>query len=261
MHPLLYNLNLGFGIIPLHSYGFFIAAGFLLGIALVRKLARLSQVDPDLCSDLGFWLLMVGFVGARILFIITRFDYFSENPADIFKVWEGGLVFFGGLIAATGFALYFIKKHKLSAWKLSDILLPAVALAHAFGRLGCMGAGCCYGRPSTVPWAIKLQSDLVDPSLRGIPLHPTQLYESISLFILFAGLIYIFKHKRFDGQVGLTYFMVYPVIRSIVEIYRGDAIRGFVIDQVLSTSQFISIFVFLGAFWVMLRRLKKNEMP
>jgi phosphatidylglycerol:prolipoprotein diacylglycerol transferase len=259
MHPLLLNLNLGFTVIPLHSYGFFIAAGFLLAIALVRKLARMSNIDADLCSDLGFWLLMIGFVGARLLFVITRFNFFLENPLDIFKVWEGGFVFFGGLLAATGYGLFFVKRHGLSAWRMSDILLPPVTLAHAFGRLGCFGAGCCYGKPTSMPWGMKFDSELVDESLRNVAIHPTQLYESVSLFILFFGLIYIFKNKKFDGQVGLTYFMTYPLIRSVVEIFRGDSIRGFVIDQVLSTSQFISIFVFIGSLMVLIWRMKKNE--
>ncbi len=260
MHPILLELNLGFIKIPLHTYGFFIAVGFLSAIALVRNLATKRNIDPDLASDLGFWLLMVGFVGARILFIITRLDYFLENPVEMFKVWEGGLVFFGGLLAATAYALFWLKKHKISAWMMSDVLTPPVVLAHAFGRLGCLGAGCCYGRPTDMPWGVTLHSELVDAEFRGIPLHPTQAYEALSLFILFFGMMYIFKHKRFDGQVGLTYFMLYPIIRSIIEIYRGDSIRGFIIEGVLSTSQFISILTFLGAFWVLnQRRIKKNE--
>jgi phosphatidylglycerol:prolipoprotein diacylglycerol transferase len=259
MHPLLIELNLGFIHIPIHTYGFLIAMGFLTAIYVIRRLAVRSQVDPDLVSDLAFWLLMWGFVGARVLFVITRWDYFMANPADIFKVWEGGLVFFGGLIAATIYAFLYFKKHKLSPWRMIDILSPGLVVAHAFGRLGCMSAGCCYGKPTGEPWGIKLYSDLVDEPLRGIPLHPTQLYESACLFILFGGMLYIFKHKKFDGQVGLTYFMLYPIIRSIIEIYRGDTIRGFIIEDVLSTSQFISILVFLGALVVLLRRMKQTE--
>lgn len=257
MHPILFELNLGFVTIPLHTYGFLIAIGFLVSIAVMRRLAVRSQVNPDIVSDLAFWLLMTGFLGARVLFIITRFDFFLQNPLDMFKVWEGGLVFFGGLISATAFGVWYVRKHKLSIWKMIDIIMPGVVTGHAFGRLGCLGAGCCYGRPTDASWGIKLNSDLVDIQLRGIPLHPTQLYESVALFILLGGLLYIFKRRKFEGQVGLTYFMIYPIIRSIVEIFRGDSIRGFVIDDILSTSQFISIFVFLAALFVLLSRLKK----
>jgi phosphatidylglycerol:prolipoprotein diacylglycerol transferase len=259
MFPILFDLHFGSFHIPLHTYGFLIAVGFLLGIFTVRKLAAKSQMNPDLISDLAFWLLLWGFVGARILFVITRWQEFVEAPIDVFKVWEGGLVFFGGLIGATAFALYYFKKHKLSPWRMIDILTPGLVIAHAMGRLGCLSAGCCYGRPTGMPWGVRINSELVDASMRGIPLHPTQLYESSALLILYFGLLYIFKHKKFDGQVGLTYFMLYPIIRSIIEIYRGDSIRGFVIDGILSTSQFISILVFAGALVVLMYRMKQTH--
>ena len=117
-------------------------------------------------------------------------------------------------------------------WKTMDACIPGLVLAHLFGRLGCLSAGCCYGKPTDKPWGIRLYSDLVDEHLRGIPLHPTQLYEAGALGILFLGLLWIFHHRKFDGQVALTYFLAYPIIRSIVEIFRGDLIRGFVIDGV-----------------------------
>ena len=259
MHPLLFEINLGFLKIPLHTYGFMIAIGFLVSIATIRKLSVRNGMNPDLNADLAFWLLMYGFLGARILFIITRLDFFLQNPGDMIKVWEGGLVFFGGLISSCIYAFFYLRKHKLSIWKTIDIFTPALTIAHAFGRIGCLSAGCCYGRPTDVPWAIKLNSDLVDETLRGVPLHPTQLYESSALLILFLGLLYIFKHRKFDGQVGLTYFMLYPIIRSVIEIYRGDSIRGFVIEGILSTSQFISILVFAAAFIMLVIHMKHAE--
>jgi phosphatidylglycerol:prolipoprotein diacylglycerol transferase len=259
MHPLLLELKLGSLTIPIHTYGLMIALGFLSGVYTVRKLAARSGVKPDLVSDLAFWLLLIGFVGARLLYIITRLDFFLANPAEIVRVWEGGLVFFGGLITATAYGIWYIRKHRLPVWKMADILLPGVVIAHAFGRVGCLAAGCCYGKPTGVPWGIRLDSDLVDFQLRGIPLHPTQLYESTALFILFAGMIWLFRHRKFDGQVGLTYFLLYPVIRSIIEVYRGDSVRGFVIDGILSTSQFISLLVFLAAGYVLMHRLKQAE--
>ena len=259
MHPLLFEINLGFFKIPLHAYGFLIAIGFLCGIATVRKLSVRSKMNPDINADLAFWLLLYGFVGARILFIFTRIDYFLENPIDMLKVWEGGLVFFGGLIAATAYAIFYFKKHNLNVWKMIDVLVPGLVVAHAFGRLGCLMAGCCYGRPTNLPWAIKLNSELVDDVLRNVPLHPTQIYESLALFILYAGLMSIFSTKKFDGQVGLTYFVLYPIVRSIIEIYRGDTVRGFVIDGILSTSQFISIGVFAMALGLLIFRLKQAD--
>ncbi len=259
MHPTLLELQLGSWRLPLHSYGLMIAIGFLVGISVVKKLSVRNSMDPEQIADLSFWLLMTGFLGARVLFIITRMDYFLSNPLDVFKVWEGGLVFFGGLITATAYAFWFFRKHRLNVWKMIDVLSPGVVVAHAFGRIGCLAAGCCYGRPTGQPWGIRLESELVEASLRGIPLHPTQLYESSALFILFGGLMFISKNKRFDGQVGLTYFMLYPIIRSIIEIFRGDTVRGFVIDGILSTSQFISILVFVAAGVMLNFRMRQSD--
>ena len=256
MHPLLFKI----GSIPVHSYGMLIAIGFLVAIYVIRRLAIQSKLNVDHVLDLAFWCFLVGFIGARLLFIVTRWSYFMEDPASIFRVWEGGLVFFGGPLLAVPFAVWFVRKNKMSPWKTMDVAMPGLAIGHAFGRLGCLAAGCCYGKPTGTSFGVKLYSDLVEKQYQGINLHPTQLYESGALFILFFGLLWVHKHKSFDGQVGLTYFMAYPVIRSLVEIYRGDLIRGFVIDGILSTSQFISIFAFLMAGAVLIWRLKQVDL-
>jgi phosphatidylglycerol:prolipoprotein diacylglycerol transferase len=253
MHPLLIKL----GPIPIHTYGFLIAVGFLTAVYVIRKLAERARLDAERVLDLTFWLLLVGFAGARILFILTRLDYFMSEPMAMLRVWEGGLVFFGGPLACVPFTIWYVRKHKLPVWKTMDAMIPGLVIAHMFGRFGCLAAGCCYGKPTGTNFGVRLHSELVDPQFQGIPLHPTQLYEATGLLILFLGLLYVFRKKHFDGQVILTYFMAYPVIRSIVEIFRGDLIRGFVIDNVLSTSQFISILIFLAATVILMVRLKQ----
>ena len=255
MYPLLFNL----GSVPIHTYGVMIAFGFLSSLVLASWLAKRDGLDPERILDLGFICILTGFIGARLLYVLTRLDYFMEDPSEIFKVWQGGLVFFGGPLAATPFAIWYLRRNKVAVWKMMDACFPGVAIAHMFGRFGCLAAGCCYGKPTGTSFGIRLDSDLVDPSMRGIPLHPTQLYEAAALFVLVIGLIWLHRHKRFDGQVAITYFMAYPIIRSIVEVFRGDLIRGFVIDGVLSTSQFISILVFLGGFAALLYRLKDSR--
>lgn len=257
MYPLLIKI----GPVPIHTYGFLIAVGFLCAVFTARTLARRSGLDSERIVDLAFWLLLVGFVGSRVLFILTRLSYFVDDPMAIFRVWEGGLVFLGGPITALPFAIWYLRKHRMPFWRAADCILPGVAIAHVLGRLGCLSSGCCYGKPTDLPWAITLYSELVDPSLRGVPLHPTQLYESSSLFILFLGLLWVFKKKAFDGQVTLTYFMVYPIIRSIIEVFRGDLIRGFVIEDLVSTSQFISFLIFVLATYALFRRLKQVHPP
>jgi phosphatidylglycerol:prolipoprotein diacylglycerol transferase len=182
------------------------------------------------------------------------------DPVDMLRVWEGGLVFFGGPLAVVPFVIWYVKRHPLPIWRTMDAMGPGLVINHAFGRLGCLAAGCCYGKPTGSDFGIRLYSPLVDRELQGIPLHPTQIYEGVALFILFLGLLWVHKRRQFDGQVTLTYFIVYPIIRSIVEVFRGDLIRGFVIQDVLSTSQFISLLVFIAAsiaLHVRLRRLKE----
>lgn len=254
MYPELFRI----GPLPIHTYGFLIAVGFIIAVYVTRWQAERYKMDVERVLDLMFWALLVGFVGARVLFIITRWQDYRGDLLGIFRVWEGGLVFLGGPILGTPFIIWFTKKHKLSLWGALDAVAPGFVIAHAFGRMGCLAAGCCYGRPTGGSWGIRLDTELVDAHLRGIPLHPTQLYESVSLAILFGVLVWLSKRRKFEGQVALTYFMAYPVLRSIVEIYRGDVIRGFVIDGWLSTSQFLSIFVFAIAAVAMFKRATRR---
>ena len=256
MHPILIQV----GPLTIHTYGFLIAIGFLIGMNVVKNLASLSQLNVERVLDLTFWCLLVGFTGSRLLFVFICFKDFASNPLNIFKVWEGGLVFLGGPLAAIPFAVYYMKKHKLPAWRTFDVLAPALVICHAIGRFGCLAAGCCYGKPTGTPYGLRLYSDLVEPELRGVLLHPTQLYEAFSLFALFLILILIFKRKKFDGQVALAYLMGYPIIRSVIEMYRGDLIRGFVIDSFLSTSQFISIFMFIIGLFLMRMRTRAEKL-
>lgn len=253
MHPLLVKI----GPIPIHSYGALIALGFISGLLLVRRLSKASGLNVDRVMDITFWSLLVGFVGARGLFVLTRWESYWADPASIFKVWEGGLVFFGGPLLVIPFLIFALRKFELPFWKTADVLTPGLVVAHMFGRLGCLAAGCCYGKPTGTSFGVRLTSDLVEPELRGIPLHPTQLYESASLLILLLGLLWVYRRRQFDGQVVLTYLLAYPLIRSVIEIYRGDTIRGFLIDGILSTSQFISILVFAGALGFLILRLKR----
>jgi phosphatidylglycerol:prolipoprotein diacylglycerol transferase len=252
----MYPLLLKIGPISIHTYGLMIAFGFFAAIATIRRLSPRAGLNPDQMADFAFWFLVVGFLGARALFVITRWQDFAGDPLAIFKIWEGGLVFFGGPLVGIPFALWMLRKNGISGWKGIDVFLPAVAVAHAFGRVGCLAAGCCYGRPTELPWGIRLNSDLVDAGHRGISLHPVQLYESAALLVLFAGLLWLFPRRKFDGQVGLTYLFTYPILRSIIEEFRGDSIRGYVVDGVLSTSQFISVLVFVVALVFLVIRLR-----
>ena len=235
------------GDFPIHTYGVLIALGFLLCVWVSRREGKRLGIPVERIVDLGFWSILIGMVGARILFVITRWQEFWAAPVDIFRVWEGGLVFYGGPLACLPFFLWYTKKYGLPRWKILDIAAVAVPLAHAFGRLGCLSSGCCYGIPTGGDWGLRLHSPLLEAHLQGVPLHPTQIYEGAGLFVLFFYLRWKRRHKAFDGQLLFLYAIGYSALRIVVEFFRGDLIRGFVIQDYLSTSQFIALLVIVAA--------------
>ncbi len=258
MFPILFEI----GSFTIYSYGFFIAIGYLSAISIGVWLGKKRGMDPAKLVDLGFYLLLLGFVGARLLFVITRLDYFMEHPIEIFYIWKGGLVFFGGFLLSFAFCIWYLKRNKMPVFEFTDLGAPAVAIGHAFGRLGCLAAGCCHGKFCELPWAVTLHSSHVQENLRGMTIHPTQIYASVALFLLTAFLVFMWHRRKYVGQVSLLYLMLYPIIRSIIEVYRGDSIRGYVIEGWLTTSQFISLLIFLasiGAYFVLINRKPKDN--
>ena len=251
MHPILFKI----GPITIYTYGVLIATAFFLGLALAVRQARMEGEDLQKIMDLGFYILLSAVVGSRLLYIAVEFREYLSNPLRIFKVWEGGLVFYGGFIMAIAVVIIYVKKNEMSLWKVGDILAPSVAIGQGVGRLGCFFAGCCYGRETDVPWAVIFKNPNTLAPM-DVHLHPTQLYDSANGFIIFAALLILRKFKKFDGQLFWTYTLLYAVGRFIVEIFRGDE-RGFVTAS-LSTSQFIAIPLFAVSI-VMLIKLKRQK--
>lgn len=254
MFPTLFHIDS----YAVHSYGFFIALGYLVALAISTHAGRLEGIAGSRFTDLAFIAISSGLVGGRILFVLTNLKYFLSSPLEILYIWQGGLVFFGGLVAAIPAILLYVHKTKLPVYKTLDILTLGLVIGHAFGRIGCLGAGCCHGAICTLPWGVKMYSDMIEPSLRGMPIHPTQLYEAIALFVLFIFLWRVWRKGSFDGQVSFLYLMLYSVIRSVIEVFRGDSVRGFVVPNLISTSQAISILVFLMALWLYQKQHKRS---
>lgn len=248
MHPVLVRI----GPLTIHTYGVLVAAGFLLGLALAVKQAKKEGVAPERIIDIGFYVLLSAIAGSRLLFVVLNAGYYVDHPLDIIKVWEGGLVFYGGLALAVPVAIWYIRKHSLDISGIADIFAPSVAIGHAVGRLGCFSAGCCYGKTAHIPWAVTF---LHPESLArtGIPLHPTQLYESIGEFLNFLVLITLRRHSFFKGQLFWTYVFLYSVLRFVVEFFRGDEARGFLVGGI-SVSQGISVIAGLVAIAVIVKR-------
>ncbi len=235
----MYPILLQIGNFKIHTYGVLVAFAFLVGIFLAAKEAKRTGVDPEKILDITFYLIIAAIIGSRVLYIILHYPYFLENPLEMIKIWRGGLVFYGGFILALAVVIRYIKKNQLDLWKTFDILAPSIAIGQGIGRLGCFFAGCCYGKETTLPWAITFSHPESLAKL-GVTLHPTQLYSSINAFSIFFILTVAKRYKKFDGFLLWLYVLLYSVTRSIIEFFRGDE-RGLIFYQSISTSQFIGI--------------------
>nr|WP_283094871.1 prolipoprotein diacylglyceryl transferase [Nitrospina sp. Nb-3] len=247
---------LEFGILKIFTYGLLVATGFFVGIVLAARQGQKEGLDSARILDLCFYLLIASILGGRLLYVIVEYRYFVSNPLEMLKFWKGGLVYYGGLMAAVATGWYFMRKFDLPFWKTADVLAPSIAIGQAIGRWGCFFAGCCYGVRTDAPWAITF-TNLDSLAPLNVPLHPTQIYLSLNALVIFFVLLWVQKKKRFDGQVLLTYGILYSIGRFIIEFYRGDD-RGYAVPEMLSTSQFIGIFIF-GLSMVLWARRKRTE--
>ena len=244
MYPRLLEIPEVFGIGPLtiYTYGVMLAAAYLVGLQTAIARGRKAGLDPARLLDLGVAIVISALVGAKLLLLFVNFNYFRNNPEEVMLLARAGGVFYGGLIAATLVALWYIWRHNLPAWKTCDAFAPGIAVGHVIGRLGCLLAGCCYGKPSSVPWAITFTDPLAAANVGtplNVALHPTQLYEAgTELLILVFLLATERRGRRFEGRTFWGYMLLYAISRFVIEFYRGDE-RGMIAG--LSISQFISV--------------------
>lgn len=239
MYPELFSL----GPITVYSYGVLLAVSYLVGLWLAMRRARAWGLDANRVLDLGIYIIIAALIGAKLLLLVVDFDQFRRSPADLMSLARSGGVFYGGLILAVLVAFWYMHKHRLPLWTTCDVFAPGIALGHVTGRLGCLAAGCCYGRPTSLPWGITFTNPLAAANVGtplGIPLHPTQIYEAgAELLILLVLLATERRGRPFPGRTFWGYMFLYAVSRYIIENYRGDP-RGTVFG-IFSTSQFISL--------------------
>lgn len=260
MHSIAFKI----GSLAIHWYGILVALGFLAGLWTAGARAKLAGIATEQIYDLGPWLIVGGIVGARILYVISYWqEYFAAHPfPEIFMIQHGGLVFYGGLIGATASAMFFLRWKKLPIWRMADILAPSVALGNAFGRIGCLMNGCCYGRECDLPWAITFPTSTASTGAPvGIPLHPTQIYDSLLNLGLYFFLAWLFRRRRFDGQVFGVFLIGYAVLRSFVEYFRGDYPVHY-LWGVATPAQLISLAVITGGallLWFLPRQPARPE--
>ena len=230
----------------LPTYGLLVVTGVFLALILVRRMANREGLDGEHIFDLGVSIVIAGLIGAKALLVFTE-PTFLDSWRSAWSLLRSGGVFYGGLIGGVLAAAYYLRKYKLPFWKTADLFAVGLPLAHAFGRLGCFAAGCCWGGLCDLPWAVTFSNPdahaLTGVPL-GLPLHPTQLYEALFLGILFAFVHWLYPRRRFPGQVVCTYVVLYAAFRFFIEFLRGDP-RGSI--DGLSTSQVIAIAAFLLA--------------
>jgi phosphatidylglycerol:prolipoprotein diacylglycerol transferase len=223
-------------------YGFMLALGVACGLGFLFVQAKKQGMNASKLVDMAFYTILVSLVGAKLVLLVGNFNYYLRTPSELFSLARSGGVFQGGLTFGFLFAIWYLRKHKIPVWKTADLIGPALALGHGFGRIGCFTAGCCWGRECSLPWGVTFHNEYAGRecslpwgvtfhneyagNLTGIPLsqmlHPTQLYEAALNFFNFIILFFILRKKRFDGQVFSFYIINYSIIRYFVEFFRGD---------------------------------------
>lgn len=255
MHPELFKI----GTFTIHTYGFMIMIGATLGyLYLSRSADKELGIDRDKIQNLAIFIILASFIGGKLLFYLENPSYYFSSFDNLKRNFRTGFVFYGSLLFAVPVAIWYFRKNKWPVWPMLDIIAITTCILHGSGRIGCFFAGCCHGIESDVPWAITFTHAHSQAPL-NTPLHPTQLYSATLIFSILIILLMFKRHKRFEGQLFFIYISLYALGRSIIEIFRGDEERGYIIDDLLSHSQFISIVVISITIWAYLKFKKKAD--
>ena len=246
MHPILTKI----GPFTIYSYGLMVALGFGIAVYFIYRRAPKFHIDRNKIIDLCVIILAAGIIGARLLYVLLNLRYYLSDPIEIIKLSKGGLVWYGGFLAAILAGAIYIKKNKLDFWEIADLISPYAALAQAFGRIGCFLNGCCYGVAASSGFMFAT-SRCGDPTLR----YPVQLYSAIALILIFSILRIWQDRKQFPGEIFLGYCMLYSYKRFLIEFLRADNPKiflGLTMSQVISVCVLIAgaiIFIYKAVAW------------
>jgi len=234
------------GNFSLPTYGLLVSLGVLIGLWISVRNSEKQGINPDDAWNLGILVVLCGIVGAKILYIAYDWSTYAAHPREIFSLGtlQAGGVFSGGLIAGFVAAAWYIRKRHMPALATSDAFAPGLAFGHALGRVGCFAAGCCYGKQTDHFWGVTFTNPIANAwtgTPLGVPLEPTQLFESAVELANFFILMWLLKRKKFDGQVVAAYFILYGVARYFLEFLRDDPGRGSVFGGIMTGTQLISI--------------------
>lgn len=261
MHPRLITTPF----FTIHTFGALLALAFVAAMWWIVREAKREGLNHDRVISLGMWAIGGGILGAKLLLVLRTLSEYTSDPTQLWSLsfLESAGDFYGGFLGALlAVSIYFWRHRELPVWRTADLCGPAIALGQAIGRIGCFMAGDDYGRLANVPWSVTFtdpDAARIGGAPLGVPLHPVQLYESLVCFMLFLFLVWLRRRKHFDGQIILAYALLYAVARFLIEYFRGDADRGFVMNGLLSTSQFIAILLGFTSLALLIYRSRVNE--
>lgn len=257
MHPELISI----GGLTIHTYGFMIMLGAIAGyFYMSRAVSSDLGIPAEKIQNLAILVILAAFVGGKLFFYLEKPEYYFGSLSNMTSNFRTGFVFYGSLLFVIPVTVWYFRKHKWPVWPMMDRLAITGCIIHAFGRMGCFFAGCCYGKTTDSFLGVTFTDATSQADPLHTALHPTQLYDAFLIVSILVILLMFKRHKRFEGQLFLIYIVLYAVGRGVVEVFRGDVARGFIIEDVLSHSQFISILIICGALWAYLK-LKSNQRP
>ena len=245
------------------TYGFLVSLGVLIGLWLSVRNSQREGINPEKAWNFGILVVLCGILGSKLLYVLVDLSYYTSHPREIFSLstLQAGGVFSGGLIAALIAAAWYIRKNHMPALATCDAFAPGLALGHAIGRVGCFSAGCCWGKPTHHFWGVTFTNPLAQQWVGtplGQALEPTQLFEAAVELANFFVLMWLFKRKKFDGQVFGAYLFLYGFARYFLEFLRDDPGRGEVFGGMMTGTQLIAILLVIAGGVLWLRRTPKT---
>lgn len=264
MRPILLQL----GTLPIKSYGLLIAVAFMVGIWIARRRAVRLGFDPDLIIDLSVVVILVSILGARLAYVLVRWDsYYQHDLAKVFQLWEGGLALYGGMIAGALAGLWFFKRRRIDMWAGADLMMPSLAMGVAIGRLGCFLNGCCFGHECLYPWGVIFGAESqAGATFPGVHIHPTQIYESLLALVVFFVLLAVDRRKPFEGFLLWLFVILLSVSRFFIDPIRHYGTESVVFRSgslALTNNQLVGILLVLlsAGFMFYLSRRKTPTAP
>lgn len=239
--------------ISIYSYGVMIAIGILVSFLLALKLGRKFGLNSDKLSSLFIWVILASFIGGKLFYFLEDISKYVNDPSAMWRSSGAGFVFYGSLVFAVPTMVWWLKRNKIPVRPFLDEIAIIGPVMHSLGRVGCFLAGCCYGRECHNALGVTYDHPLSKADPLHTPLYPTQLFDIGINVLILAVVLLLRRKKKFEGQLFLIYIAMYAVGRSINEMFRGDEARGYIIENILTHSQFIAL-ILLGVTYIVWRR-------